>query len=65
MKPRLHQNTRPTLLYANRAAFISWLDVAKRAILKIKSAKIKFSLRFSVARILPQFKKNRQISRHG
>jgi hypothetical protein len=39
MKPRFHQNTRPTLLYANLAAFISWLDVAKKAILKIKVLK--------------------------
>jgi hypothetical protein len=35
MKPRFHQNTRPTLLYANLAAFISWLNVAKKAILEI------------------------------
>jgi hypothetical protein len=37
-----HQNTRPTLLSANLADFISWLDIAKKAILKTKSAKIKF-----------------------
>jgi hypothetical protein len=46
MKPRFHQNTCPTLLSANLAAFISWLNIAKKAILKIKTAKIKFFLDF-------------------
>jgi hypothetical protein len=51
MKPRFHQNTHPTLLYANLAAFIFWLDIAKKAIKKVKSAKIKCFVRYSIARI--------------
>jgi hypothetical protein len=45
--------------------FFCWQYIAKKAILRIKSAKIKCFLRFSIAIIRSKFKKNHQISIDG
>ncbi len=54
---------RPALFFFSR-----WLYIyiySQKAVLRNKSARIKWALCFSIAIIQPKFMKNRQISIHG